>query len=259
MLKAIFFDLDDTLLWDEQSIKKAFQETAKVAEEKYGIDPVYLEKSVREEARKIYATYPTYEFTKRIGINPFEGLWGDFLDQGEGFQKLSEIVPSYRKEAWSKGLIKLGVNDPSFGEYLSERFRKERKAHPYVYEDTFPVLNQLREKYKLLLLTNGSPSLQKTKLQLTPTLPTYFDHIVISGDFGKGKPSPELFQYALKLLQMNKNEVIMVGDNLMTDILGAANLGMKSVWLNRKNKNDSDISPTFKISNLYELVDLLNN
>lgn len=257
MIKAIFFDLDDTLLWDQKSVKEAFISTCKLAEERYGIGASQLEESVREAARNIYSSYETYEFTQMIGINPFEGLWGDFLDEHEDLKKLKDIVPSYRREAWTLGLNKHGINDLDFGAELAERFPQERRKVPYVYEDTFKVLDELRDDYQLILITNGSPNLQHTKLTLTPELIPYFEHIIISGDFGKGKPDPSIFEHALECLSLQKEEVIMVGDNLMTDILGANRVGIKSVWINRHQKDRNEVIPTYEIQHLEELFSIL--
>jgi putative hydrolase of the HAD superfamily len=257
MIKAVFFDLDDTLLWDQKSIKAAFAATCKYAQDRYGIDPNQLEEAVREAARNLYSSYETYEFTKMIGINPFEGLWGNFLDDSEEFKKMKEIVPGYRKDAWTIGLKKMGVDDQQFGFELGERFPQERRNLPFVYEDTFETLEALKGKYKLLLLTNGSPDLQNTKLTITPELVSYFDQIVISGDFGRGKPDPSLFEHALSLMSISKEEAMMVGDNLMTDILGASQAGMKSVWINRHNKERNEVIPTFEIKRLSEIFGIL--
>lgn len=57
VLKAILFDLDDTLLWDEKSVKVAFETTCQLAEEQYGIQADDFEEKVREIARRQYATY----------------------------------------------------------------------------------------------------------------------------------------------------------------------------------------------------------
>ncbi|KAB2330147.1 HAD family hydrolase [Cytobacillus depressus] len=262
MIKAIFFDLDDTLLWDQKSVKEAFCATCKVAEERYGLDPVQFEEAVREEARNLYASYQTYPLTQMIGINPFEGLWGNFLDEHDDFRLMNEIVPSYRKDAWTLGLKKMGIDDPGFGFVLAERFPEERRKNPFVYEETFQVLDALKGKYKLLLLTNGSPDLQKTKLTITPEIAPYFDHIVISGDFGKGKPDPSIFEHALSQVGLHKDEVMMVGDNLMTDILGANRAGIKSVWINRNENKRNEIIPTYEIKHLeelYHIIDELKN
>ena len=88
MIKAIFFDLDDTYLWDQKSVKEAFSATCLKAAEKFNIDSEDLKSAVREEARKLYSGYETYPFTQMIGINPFEGFWGNFLDETEDFRQL---------------------------------------------------------------------------------------------------------------------------------------------------------------------------
>jgi putative hydrolase of the HAD superfamily len=259
MVEAIFFDLDDTLLWDQKSVKEAFVATCLMAAEKYNIDPEKLEESVREEARQLYSSYETYPFTQMIGINPFEGLWGNFLDDHDQFRKMKEIVPEYRKQAWKKGLQILGVDDDDFAATLAERFPEERRRKPFVYEDSYSVLDQLKGKYKLLLLTNGSPDLQNTKLDITPELVPYFDHIVISGAFGRGKPDPTIFEHALSLFEIKKDQALMVGDNLMTDILGAKRAGIKSVWINRHEKERNEVVPDYEISRLDELFTILDH
>jgi putative hydrolase of the HAD superfamily len=259
MIKAVFFDLDDTLLWDQRSVKEAFVATCKVAQKKYGIVPEELEVMVRKEASELYASYETYEFTKMIGINPFEGLWGSFLDDDDNFRKMKEFAPTYRKEAWTRGLKALGIDDAEFGYELAERFPVERRKNPFVYEESLDVLGKLKRKYKLLLLTNGSPDLQNTKLEITPELVPFFDHIVISGSFGRGKPDPTIFEHALSKMCIDKEMAIMVGDNLMTDILGASRVGMKSVWVNREEKERGDVVPDFEIKHLEELLPILDS
>ncbi|BAU28557.1 putative hydrolase of the HAD superfamily [Aneurinibacillus soli] len=258
MIKAIIFDLDDTLLWDQKSVKEAFVATCNAAKKKYDIDPEILEEAVRKEARELYSSYETYSFTQMIGINPFEGLWGNFLDDDDNFKKLKAVVPAYRKEAWTRGLKAAGIDDPEFGYELAERFPVERRKNPFVYEETFNVLNELKGKYQLLLLTNGSPDLQNTKLEITPELVPYFDHIVISGAFGRGKPDPSIFEHALTLMSLQKDEVIMVGDNLMTDILGASRAGINSVWINRHDKERNEVIPDYEIKHLEELYSILD-
>lgn len=258
MIKAVFFDLDDTLLWDHKSISEAFKATCRYAAQKYELNPEQLEEAVRTSAHALYSSYDTYEFTKMIGINPFEGLWGNFLDEGAEFGKMKDIVPTYRKEAWTNALLALGINDPAFGEELGERFPQERKKLPFIYEETFQILDVLKDEYRLLLLTNGSPDLQNTKLAITPELVPYFEQIVISGAFGKGKPDVTIFEHALSLMNLNKDEAIMVGDNLMTDILGSSRAGMKSVWINRQQKERNEVIPTYEITHLEELLPILN-
>ena len=258
MLKAVFFDLDDTLLWDQKSINEAFKATCEYAKKKYDVDVEQLEEAVRQSAQELYSSYETYEFTKMIGINPFEGLWGNFADEGVEFKKMKEIVPTYRKEAWINGLKRCGIEDATFGAELGELFPQERQKRPFLYEETMEILEGLKGKYRLLLLTNGSPELQNTKLAITSELVPYFDEIIISGAFGKGKPDVSIFEHALERMKVSSDEAIMVGDNLMTDILGASRAGMKSVWINRHNKPRNEVVPTFEIKHLGELFPILD-
>lgn len=261
MIKAVFFDLDDTLLWDKKSVATAFRKTCERAADTYEIDPIELEEAVRAEARSLYASYETYEHTKMIGINPFEGLWGTFDDAGESFQKMKEIVPKYRQKAWTNGLSQMGIEDAELGRLLADLFIEERKKSPFIYEETFSVLDQLKGNYQLVLITNGSPSLQQTKLEITPEIAPYFDHIIISGGFGVGKPDRRIFDHVLRLTDLQPNEALMVGDNLMTDILGASYVGIPSVWINRENAklHEDAVKPTYEIENLEELFQIIKD
>ncbi|RED60305.1 HAD family hydrolase [Cohnella lupini] len=258
-VKAVLFDLDDTLLWDDRSVAEAFRDTCRMAAEAEGVNEAELEAAVRREARALYETYETYGFTQMIGINPFEALWGKF-ERGDHpmFRKLQQLAPEYRVSAWTNGLASLGIDNPELGRRLAESFPAQRRNLKYVYEETFSVLDELKGSYKLLLLTNGSPDLQQEKLDGMPDLIPYFDSIVISGNFGEGKPSSKLFEHALEQIGISANEGIMVGDKLTTDILGANRIGMTSVWINRHGavRND-EIIPTYEIRSLSEIPSLL--
>lgn len=254
MITTIFFDLDDTLLWDKKSIKTAFEETCKKVS---GVDGALLEAAVREEATQLYQSYSTYPFTQMIGINPFEGLWGTFDDPGEDFQTMHQLIQNYQIASWTKGLLACGINDPELGEKLAQTFVIERKKYPIVYSDTYPVLDKLKDNYQLLLLTNGSPSLQQTKLTITPEIAAYFDHIIISGDVGVGKPDPKIFDYALNKAQVAAEQVVMIGDNLMTDILGANRTGIQNIWINHHQQTITDVQPTFEVASLKEILPII--
>lgn len=257
-IKTIIFDLDDTLLYDQKSVKTAFEKTCEYASTVKNVDAITLEEEVRKAARALYEGYETYDYTVLIGINPFEGLWGTFDDPTPQFQQMKGIVPSYRAQAWTNGLAALGVEDAEFGAELGERFVKERKQAPFFYEDTFAVLDELKGKYQLVLLTNGAPSLQNLKLEITPEIVPYFDHIIISGDFGKGKPDASIFEFVMEKANVTKDDGIMVGDNLMTDILGSLRVNMRNVWINREDKpKNPDVVPTYEVTSLTEFLQLV--
>lgn len=258
-IKAILFDLDDTLLWDDRSVKEAFEHVCKEGAARSGVDFSRLEEEVRREARQLYTSYETFPFTQMIGINPFEALWGNFIEgENENFRKLNELAPAYRREAWTRGLKALGVDNAELGAQLADQFHAYRRTLPYVYEETYRILDELKGKYKLLLLTNGSPDLQREKLSSVPEMATYFDHIIISGEFGEGKPAESIFHHAMEKLGIEPHEGIMVGDKLTTDILGSNRVGMKNAWINRHGavRND-EIIPSHEITSLEELIALI--
>lgn len=256
-ITAVLFDLDDTLLWDERSVEEAFRAACEAAG--HGVDPAELEAAVRREARGLYESYETYAFTKMIGINPFEALWANFTagEQPE-FRQLEQLAPVYREESWRRGLASLGIQEEGLALKLADTFAAERRKRPYMYEETLQVLEALKGKVKLLLLTNGCPALQQEKLDGVPELTPFFDHVVISGTFGKGKPDVGIFRHALSLLDIPPEEGVMVGDKLTTDILGGLAAGLTTVWINRTDKPaDPEITPDFRISHLSELLPLI--
>ncbi|NRF93987.1 HAD family hydrolase [Paenibacillus frigoriresistens] len=260
-LKAVLFDLDDTLLWDDRSVQEAFKATCAEAAKHVAVNPEELEASVRKEARSLYESFETFEFTKMIGINPFEGLWANFTQgENENFRKLEKLAPGYRTESWTRGLAALGVEDRELGYKLGELFPAERRRRPYVYEETFRVLDALKGSYQLLLLTNGSPDLQKEKLAGVPNIAPYFDHIVISGEFGVGKPAKSIFNHALGLLGIEAEEGIMIGDKLTTDILGSGSVGMRNIWINHHGLQSGDeIVPAYEVSRLQDILPIITN
>ncbi|WP_379151841.1 HAD family hydrolase [Paenibacillus sp. sgz5001063] len=258
-ISAVLFDLDDTLLWDERSVEEAFRYASEAAGE--SVDPKELEAAVRREARNLYESYETFPFTKLIGINPFEALWGNFTaGKQHEFRQMEQLAPVYRKESWRRGLAALGVEDEALAAKLAATFAAERRNRPYIYDETLHVLDELKGKVKLLLLTNGCPALQQEKLDSVPELIPYFDHIVISGNFGKGKPDKEIFTHAMELLDISPEDGIMVGDKLTTDILGGLSAGLTTVWINRTGKEtDPDITPDYQIEHLSELLPLVKS
>ncbi|KMY52777.1 HAD family hydrolase [Bacillus sp. FJAT-27231] len=258
MKKAVFFDLDDTLLNDRKSIQTAFDVTCGDLEQKYGVNKDTIESSVREAAREQYQTYSFYPVTLHLGINPFEGLWGDFGDVHHWqLRQMGKDINDYQLNTWRKGLESVGIQGAE--EWARERFREVRRYSPFLYDDTIEVLDKLKENdFRLLLLTNGAPSLQLEKLTMTPELVPYFEHIVISGNFGFGKPDPSIFAHALKLMDVSPEDAIMIGDNLGTDILGATRVGMDSILIDHgDDRKVEGAKPTYTVRTLSEVADTL--
>ena len=120
------------------------------------------------------------------------------------------------------------------------------------------LLNTLRGKMKLGIITNGFTELQQVRLERTG-FRDHFDVLIISEQVGVAKPHPEIFEYALSAMgHPSRERVLMVGDNPDSDILGGLNAGPHTCWVNADNKPEpTDIKPHYQVSSLSELESLL--
>ena len=109
---------------------------------------------------------------------------------------------------------------------------------PYTYE----VLDYLRENYQLHILTNGFTDVQKIKLEKSG-IQSYFTTMVTPESAGYKKPMTSIFKHAIDKADARKHESIMIGDNLQTDIMGARNFGMDTIYFNpKKRKHKSNVT-----------------
>jgi len=259
-MTTIIFDLDNTLIWDEKSTDEALDATCKAAEQAIGTPLEHLKQSIIQSAHSLFSELECYPYLANIEVTAMEALWARF-DDGAAIelQRMRELAPIFRKSVWERGLIELDIHNEELAVTLAERFPEERRKRPYVYEETFEVLASLSAKYPLMLLTNGTPDLQKEKLYGIAGLSEYFPHIVISGEVGCGKPAPQIFEHCMNLAGLKPEQCLMVGDNLFTDILGASRTGVASAWLNRSRQPlpSGAARPTFEIQSLRDIEALL--
>jgi HAD superfamily hydrolase (TIGR01549 family) len=131
--------------------------------------------------------------------------------------------------------------------------------------DTIPTLEWLQSNgYRIGLISNASDKDDVYSLLQQFNLTDYFEHIIISADFGLRKPHREIFQEGLSLFSCQPQDSFMVGDRLDMDILGAIQLGIRSVWISRRsihkgNENLFGIRPDYEIQSLEELKIILSN
>lgn len=256
-IRALIFDLDETLLYEEESVEKAFHSTCKLAEEQYRISPQALTESVRQRARELWDTFPTYELCMDIGISSWEGLAANFAGDVEPLPTLRELAPGFRHASWTRALLDHGVRDEELVTELTELFESERPRYHVPFPECKEVLNALNEKYALAILTNGPPHHQREKLRCAG-VEDYFEVVVVSGDIGIGKPNAPVFAHTLNLLDVDASEVMMIGDSLERDIKGAMNVGISSTWVNRNDaESGPEARPDHEISNLKELISML--
>ena len=237
-VRGVLLDLDETLIRDVASTQAAMLSTVADVCGARGWDAAALGNAVLEQARGLWQAGPHHEYCLRIGISSGEGLWATFaVGDDPDTTGLRGWAPVYRREAWRRGLrAACRTEDRDVCAELAERYVAERARRQALFEETLPVLTALRvAAMRLVMVTNGDRDLQRRKAAGSGLIPL-FDHVVISGELGVGKPEPEIFEYALGLIGVRPEEAVMVGDNLARDIAGGAAAGIRTVWLDRFGK-----------------------
>ncbi len=256
-IQAILFDLDDTLVVEQAAADAAFLATCKIAHQRHGVDPKALHQTIRLRAREIWLAAPTHPYCRRIGISSWEGLWARFTGDDPELTRLREWAPEYRRKAWASALRDHGVRSAALASELADAFVVERRARHALFPDVEPALRDLTETYRLALITNGAPDLQREKLEAVG-IADLFEATVLSGEVGVGKPDPRIFGAALAELSLRHTGLVMVGDDLQRDIAGARGVGIRGVWINRsRSVAEMDIRPDAEIVDLSELRGML--
>ena len=232
-LKALVFDLDDTLVVEKASAAAAFQATCELAARRHDLDPAALHVTVRETCRRLWHHHcPARPYVVRIGISSWEALWSRFGGDNEDLAALRAWAPDYRRNAWHHALQAHGVDDIDLANELAEAYPAHRRRRHLVYDDVRPALERLGRTYRLALLTNGASDLQREKIA-GAGIGAYFEAILVAGDIGFAKPDARLFEAMLARLDVRPEEAVMLGDSQSKDLQGAQAIGMKAVWVNR--------------------------
>ena len=226
--KHVFFDLDGTL-WDFAGNSKDTQ---------------------REmfDRFSLYSIFNTYDDFFEIFNKYNDQLWEEY--------RLGEIKKSKLK--WYRFYLSLkekNVEDESLARSLDEFYLSESPKKTRLIPHTLEILQELKSKYELHIITNGFNEVQFTKLE-NSKLDQYFNVIVTSEDAGALKPDIRIFQYALEKAGAGYAESIMVGDILEVDIVGARMAGMDQIYLNPEgNSHNETIS--YEVCGLKEILKIL--
>ena len=124
-----------------------------------------------------------------------------------------------------------------------------------LYAGARQVLDIMSQHASLALVTNGLSEVQRRRIERTGIV-DYFDAVIISAEVGAAKPAAEIFDIAFEELDApHKESAMMVGDNLVSDILGGANYGIATCWYNPKRKKSGPTDRiSYEISALNELL-----
>ncbi len=238
MLKAVIFDFGDTLILTdrfnyEHCLKRLFQSL-----EADGIKLPY------EDAVRVYFEVrdKTYEETERS------------LREIKFCNRIVETLKRFSYSLDDSHPIIIRAAE-AFSDAFVDFMRMEK--------NTYGLLEKLSLKYKLGMISNFAyaPAVHKTLTRFNLT--KFFATLIISGEFGWRKPSPKIFRKALHDLRIKAEESVFVGDSLVADIVGARKVGMKAIWLKRReNKRleniEADLKPNEIIQNLESLPEYLN-
>jgi putative hydrolase of the HAD superfamily len=255
--RALLFDLDNTLLLEDEVTFRAVRTACERAAER--ADRERLFEALVRIADDRWRAAPMLAYADRMGIWWGEGLWGEFKGDGDGLRALRDFVPAFRRDVWRDALADCGVVDPDLAADLDEVYRHARRAGEIVDPDAGAVLDDLSRDHRLALVTNGAPDVQREKLGRA-ALGHYFAAIVISAEIDVGKPDPRIFTAALDAIGATADAAVMIGDSLPRDIRGAHNAGLRSIWVDRGDvvSKPDDATPDARVAALSQIRSCLD-
>jgi putative hydrolase of the HAD superfamily len=228
-IKHVFFDLDRTL-WDfEKNSETVIEQLLR----DYGIESTYQTtaadfiKKYRKINHKLWHLYSHKKITK----------------------------DELRSTRFSKTLEKLGAKNQELGALLEKDYIAKSPYQTRLLEGANEILDYLKPKYKLHILSNGFKEVQHIKLHESG-IKKHFNNIFISEEMGFQKPDKEIFYAAQTKVNVKPEHCIMIGDDFGNDIEGALNAGWKAIYLTSRKKRVKH-KDMYQIKSLLELQELL--
>lgn len=221
----IFFDLDHTL-WD-------FDKNSEIS---YKL--IFDKLDVTVNLEEFLSAY------KPININ----LWKLFREDA-----IDKETLRYRRLQESFEAINVTISDEVIFS-IADDYVYHLAQQTHLLDGALVLLQYLKPKYNLHIITNGFAEVQVGKLKNT-NLESYFDVIINSEMAGVKKPNPIIFEKALQMANVSKGNSLMIGDSFEADVLGALNFGMNAICYNYHN----EILPSHiqQVNHLEELITVL--
>lgn len=242
MLKALFFDMDETLCDTHGANQQAQALMAQALHNRYGADfsgdrfaEDYLSRIYRQWQNKV-------EEQRYLSI---------IADEGE---------KAFRTLLIRDLLTRYNVNSVSDTEaaIIQEKFDIDRINAFSFYPGVADFLAEASALFTLVVITNGPEYSQVPKVRAV-NLAEHVDYIIIGGQEPEQKPARSIFEKALKLANCEAHEAIHVGDSLQADIAGARNSGITSVWIQHQQPLDAKlgIHPDHTVMKPEEIPELI--
>ena len=223
--KAIFFDLDHTL-WD-------FEKNSALAFE---------------------VILPKYNIA--VSINRFLEL---YVPANANYWKLyrdGHITQQQLRYGRFKDVfiaLNYDINDKLI-HTLSEEYIRLLPTNNHLFEGTIELLEYLKPKYSLHIITNGFHEVQALKMK-SANIDHYFETVTNSENAGFKKPHPSIFEFALAAANVEKCDSIMIGDCIEADVQGALDCGLDAIFFNEHYIETH--SSIIQVNHLLELKNLL--
>lgn len=202
MIKAILFDLDNTLL----DFNKGEYDALKV---------IYNDLNI-----------PYNEDTINLFIKHSGYCWGEL-------EKNKMSLNECKRNRWIYFLNDLNIKDINIDE-ITDKFSNELSKGHYLMNNALETLERLSKKYKIYIITNGVSFIQHKRIKESK-IEQFINGMYISEEIGYFKPNKEYFDYVLNDIGLSNKEVIVVGDSLTSDILGANNSNIDSILLDNND------------------------
>lgn len=224
-ISDIFFDLDHTL-WD-------FEKNSALA-----LETILKKHSISVDVSSFITEY--------IPINSH--YWKLYQDN-----KVTQAQLRYGRLKDVFDILSCNVTDETI-QLLSEEYIHYLPQNNFLFEGAIEILEYLKPKYNLHIITNGFNQIQSNKLK-NANIAHYFETVTDSENAGFKKPNPQIFQYALAISNSKKETSLMIGDNLEADIEGALSVGIDAIMF---NEHQVEIAQNIKqVSNLLALKNYL--
>lgn len=224
MKKVILIDIDDTIFDFEKCSYEAFKNTLTC---------------LNIEFKKDY-------FNEFLSID--KSLW---KKQKSGLLSVEDVLLKRAK------LITNHLNIESSSIIFKENFSKNLANSHIEVDGARNLIFYLSKKYKLCAASNGLYKMQEKRLKLS-NLDNHFYRLYISDKISYEKPDSRFFSYIFNDLSLKKNEVIMIGDSINSDIIGAYNFGIESIFFNKKKeRNIKNALYSCKVDNLTDIKNIL--
>ena len=227
--KHVFFDLDHTL-WDYE---RNAEET---------LADLFLTYRLKE--RGVPDTTSLYLKFKSVNTALWDLYDRNLIDQAH-----------IRTQRFKQILEHFNAYDEKLSESISTDYLDSCPKKNNLIPHAISILEYLSTRYHLTLVTNGFEEIQNVKLS-SGNLHRFFKHIVTSQKAGHRKPSEKIFEFAMSLNNTHCCDVVMIGDNLITDIGGARAASIDTIFFNRDKIAHGD-KVNYEIGCLSELTNIL--